>query len=76
VDPDPDSTGFLDPGRQKVNKFHYAGCSVLKAEGFSCILDVLYGGLGISRLQYFIKKTMKNFLFFSPSIFGYQRPGS
>jgi hypothetical protein len=28
----------------------------LRAEGFSCSLGVLYGGLGISKLQLFIKK--------------------
>ncbi len=26
-------------------------CSLLRAEGFSCSLDVLYGGLGIIKLQ-------------------------
>jgi hypothetical protein len=32
---------------KKVNKFHFisAGCSILRAEGFSCSLNVLYGGL-------------------------------
>jgi hypothetical protein len=28
----------------------------LKAEGFSCSLCFLYGGLGITKLQFFIKK--------------------
>jgi hypothetical protein len=28
----------------------------LRAEGFSCSLGVLYGGLGISKLQILIKK--------------------
>jgi hypothetical protein len=28
----------------------------LRAEGFSCSLGVLYGGLGISKLQFLIKK--------------------
>jgi hypothetical protein len=32
------------------------GCSLLSAEGFSCSLGVLYGGLGISKLQFLIKK--------------------
>jgi hypothetical protein len=32
------------------------GCSLLRAEGFSCSLGVLYGGLGISKLQFLIKK--------------------
>ncbi len=30
----------------------------LRAEGFSCLLDVLYGGLGISKFQFLIKKNM------------------
>jgi hypothetical protein len=29
---------------------------LLRAEDFSCILDVLYGGLGIRKLQFLIKK--------------------
>jgi hypothetical protein len=28
----------------------------LRAEGFSCSLGVLYGGLGISKMQFLIKK--------------------
>ncbi len=32
----------------------------MTAEGFSCSLDVLYGGLGINKLQFLIKK-MSNF---------------
>ncbi len=32
------------------------GCSLLRAEGFSCRLGLLYGGLGISKLQFLIKK--------------------
>ncbi len=28
----------------------------MKAEGFPCSLDLLYGGLGISKLQFLIKK--------------------
>jgi hypothetical protein len=31
-------------------------CSLLRAEGFSCSLGVLYGDLGISKLQFLIKK--------------------
>jgi hypothetical protein len=41
----------------------------LRTEGFSCGLDVLYGGLGINNLQFLIKKRRKKFsaafLFFS-----------
>ncbi len=35
--------------------FLSTGCSLLRAEGFSCSLGVLYGGLGISKLQFLIK---------------------
>jgi hypothetical protein len=30
----------------------------LRAEGFSCRLDVLYEGLGISKLQFLVIKTL------------------
>ncbi len=33
-----------------------AGCSLLGAEGFYCSLDVLNGGLGIKKLQFFYNK--------------------
>jgi hypothetical protein len=36
--------------------FLSTGCSLLRAEGFSCSLCVLYGDLGISKLQFLIKK--------------------
>ncbi len=36
--------------------FLSTGCSFLRAEGFSCSLGVLYGGLGISKLQILTKK--------------------
>jgi hypothetical protein len=65
---DPDSMGSLDPhpvpdsqslSGSKENKkqlknfiFWSAGCSLLRAEGFSRSLVVLYGGLGISKLQF------------------------
>jgi hypothetical protein len=35
-------------------------CFLLRAKGFSCSLDVLYGGLGKSKLQFLTK----NFIFF------------
>jgi hypothetical protein len=38
-------------------------CSLLRAEGFFCSLDVLYRGLGISKLQFLIKKILN---FFQP----------
>jgi hypothetical protein len=54
-DLDPDSIRSVDPdpGGQKLptkiekKKFHVLKCCpVLKAEGFSCSLDVFYGGQG------------------------------
>ncbi len=44
-------------------KLHFwgAGCSLLRAEGFSCSLDVLYGGLGISKCNFWPKKIEKFF---------------
>jgi hypothetical protein len=44
--------------RKKSRIFIYltTGCSLLGAEGFSCSLGVLYGGLRISKLQFLIKK--------------------
>ncbi len=44
--------------RKKSRNFMFlsAGCSLLRAEGFFCILDVLYGGLGIGKLQFLIFK--------------------
>ncbi len=35
-----------------VNKFHVFG----GAEGFSCNLNFLYGGVGMSKLQFLIQK--------------------
>ncbi len=40
----------------RIFMFLSTGCSLLRAEGFSCSLGVLYEGLGISKLQFFIKK--------------------
>ncbi len=42
-------------------KFISAGCSLLMAEGFSCSLDVLYGGQGISISQLSIKIIYRNY---------------
>ncbi len=36
--------------------FLSTGCSLLRAEGFSCSLGIHNGGLGISNLQFLIKK--------------------
>ncbi len=48
-----------DPQKKKISRifmFLSTGCTLLMAEGFSCSLGVLYGGLGISILQFLIKK--------------------
>jgi hypothetical protein len=48
----------------------------LRAEGFSCSLDVLYGGQGMSKFQFFFQKqNLKKFpaVFFS-SDFDHQNP--
>ncbi len=47
--------GKNDPQNQKkIKKFHVLKCWMFsfKAEGFFCSLDVLYGGLGIGKLQF------------------------
>jgi hypothetical protein len=58
--------------------FLSTGCSLVRAEGFSCSLGVLYGGLGISKLQFLIKKIEINLP--AISILGHQTldadPGS
>jgi hypothetical protein len=38
----------------RIFMFLCARCSLLRAEGFSCSLGVLYGGLGIRKLQFLI----------------------
>jgi hypothetical protein len=45
----------------------------LKAEDFSCSLDVLYGGPGISKLQFLIKKINKKIFSLN---FSHQNPRS
>jgi hypothetical protein len=50
----------------------------LRAEGFFCTLDVLYGGLGIGKLS--VVFDQNKYIFFSAVnfflIFGHQNPGS
>jgi hypothetical protein len=52
--------------RKKLSNFFFfnAGCSLSRGEVFSYRLDVLYIGLGISKLQFFIKKDIKKFQLF------------
>jgi hypothetical protein len=68
LDPDPHSNSgsgsrsrrakMTHKNRKKSRIFMFLStkCSLLKAEGFSCSLGVLYGGLGISKLQILINK--------------------
>jgi hypothetical protein len=42
--------------KSRIFMFFSTGCSLLRAEGFSCSLGVLYGGLGISKLPFLINK--------------------
>jgi hypothetical protein len=74
LDPDPHSNCGSRSGSRRAKMTHKnrkkarifmflsTGCSLLRAEGFSCSLGVLYAGLGISKLQFLIKKIeIKNF---------------
>jgi hypothetical protein len=70
LDPDPDPHSNCGSGsgsrrakmthknrnKSRIFMFLSTGCSLLRAEGFSCSLGVLYGGLGISKLQFLKKK--------------------
>jgi hypothetical protein len=66
LDPDPHSNcgsgsrraKMTHKNRKKSSIFMFlsTGCSLLRAEGFSCSLGVLYGGLGISKLQFFLSR--------------------
>jgi hypothetical protein len=40
----------------RIFMFLSTGGSLLRAKGFSCSLGMLYGGLGISKFQFLIKK--------------------
>ncbi len=51
--------------KSRIFMFLSTGRSLLRAEGFTCSLGVLYGGLGISKLQFLIKKIEIKF----PAIF-------
>ena len=42
--------------KSRIFMFLSTGCSLLRADSFSCSLGILYGGLGISKLQFLIKK--------------------
>jgi hypothetical protein len=54
--------GKNDPQKYKKIKrfscFEVLDVLFLRAEGFFCVLDVLYRGLGIGKLQFLIKKNI------------------
>ncbi len=65
--------------KKSYRNFIFLGtrCSLLRAEGFSYSLEVLYGGLEEKIAIFDHKKIFKNFqLYYFSSIFGYQHPGS
>ncbi len=68
---DPDSGAGWEKDPQKLKKklrnfiFWSAWCSLWRAEGFSCSLDVLNGGLGISKFQFLIKNVFFQLYIFS-----------
>jgi hypothetical protein len=51
-------SSVLDPGGQKlptkVEHNSEISCSLLRAEGFFCSLEILYGALGIGKLLFLI----------------------
>ncbi len=63
LDPYPDPEGHDPKHRKKLINFILlsARCSLLRDEGFSCSLDVLYEGLEISKLKFLIKRHKKFF---------------
>jgi hypothetical protein len=57
VDPIRIQEGKNDPlQKEKLKKFHV----LLRAEGFFCSLDVLYGVLGIGKLQFLAQKNLNS----------------
>ncbi len=53
-----------------------SGCCLWRPEGFSCSLGVLYGGLGISKLQFLNKKIEIKFPAINYFTFRLSNPGS
>jgi hypothetical protein len=56
--------------KKRIFMFLSAGCSFLR-QGFSCSLCVLYGGLRITKLQFFSKKYFQFFFSCKFPIFGH-----
>ncbi len=61
-----DKSSVSDPEKK------HAGCSLMRAEGLFCSLDVLSEGLGLDKLKYWSKKKFFCCKFFQ--IFGHQNP--
>ncbi len=58
--------------RKKLVKVHVLkGWTLLRAEGFLCNFDILYGGLGIGKLQFLIQKNLNFFSAVFFLIFGH-----
>ncbi len=56
-DPNPDPGGKITLKRlTKIDKSENISCSLLRAEGFCCSWEVLYGGQRINELQYDLLK--------------------
>ena len=53
--------GKNDPQKKSKECSCFEVLDVLRAEGFSCSLGILYEGLGISKLQFFIKNIKQKF---------------
>jgi hypothetical protein len=65
--------------RKKFINFMFlsAGCSLLRAEGFSCSLDVLYGGLAIINYNVWIRVGTGIYLkWWNGSRYGFNKSGS
>jgi hypothetical protein len=62
--------------KSRIFMFLSTGCSLLRAEGFSCSLGVLYGGIGISKLLFLIKKIEIKFPAINFFQFRSSNPGS
>jgi 23S rRNA maturation mini-RNase III len=61
LDPDPDPHSNCGSGYRRAKMTHKKRKKArifmfLRAEGFSCCMGVLYGGLGRSKLQFLINK--------------------
>ncbi len=76
LDSDPDFHWECGPGsrwakmthkKEKCRNvfFQSAGCSLMRAGGFSCCLDVLHGSLGINILNFFFFNNLDFFCCFS-----------